>query len=197
MSTSKPIRLSPSGPVVGNSDGGNFIPGPGTRLRLVQGHCTVSATTQIPTTPATGAVIGPTLGSAALNQHLDNPQPGCQYRASISCDLANQATTDGVVTLFLDTSVDGVAWTEAASNSHNVAGGALVSGRNGSRRAKLDLILTQGADLGVTSSPASPALYVRGRILGTNDIAAYCLLVSDATDAAGVGTIVLELEETL
>ncbi len=194
---SKPLRLSPSGPVVQNQDGGTFDPGEGARIRLVQGNCTVSATTQIPTTPATGAVIGPTFGSTVLNQHLDNPQPGRQYRASICCDLANQATTDGTVTLFLDTSVDGTAWTEAASNQHNVAGGGLADFRNGSRHARLDLVLTAGSALGVTSNPPSAALYVRARIFGTNNSTAYCLLVSDATDAAGAGTIVLELEETL
>lgn len=193
---SRAIRLSPSGPNLTNDDGGPFAPGPGARIRLVQGHCTVSAVTQIPTTPATGVVIGPTFGDPALNRTLPAPLPGLQYRASISCDLANQATSDGTVTLFLDTSVDGVAWTEAASNKHNVMGGSMSDGRNGSRRAKLDLLLTQGADLGVTSSPPTAALYVRARIIGTNDLTSFCLLVSDVTDAAGVGTIVLELEET-
>ena len=197
---SSPIRLSPSGPIVGNTTGGQYSPGPGARIRLVQGHTTVSATTQIPTTPATGTVIGPTLGGAvSITQQLDNPQPGAQYRAQIKCNLANQATTDGVVTLFLDTSTDGAAWTEAASNQHHVTGGTLAAGQvgTGSRMAELELPLTLGSSIGVTSNPPSPTLYVRARILGTNNLTALCLLVSDATDAAGVGTIVLELEETL
>lgn len=196
MSVNKPIRLSPSGPFIENGGGGTFAPGDGARIRLVQGSCTVSSVTQIPT--VTPAVIGaPGLGLTSIIQHLDNPQPGRKYRATIHCDLANQATTDGVVTLFLDTSTDGATWTEAASNVHNVMGGAQLDERNGSRSARCDLLLTDGASLGVTSSPPSPALYVRARILGNNNLTAFCLLVSDPTDADGVGSILLELEETL
>lgn len=189
------IRISPSGPFVTNDDGGIFDPGPGARIRLAQGHCTVATVTQIPTT--TPAVIGPVLNTTPLVVSLSNPKPNCQYRATIVCDVSSEMTVRGDVTLYLDTSIDNAAWIEAASNVHYVAGGGAANGSNGARQIRLDLTLTPGADLDVTSAPAPAALYVRARILGNNDGTAVCRLQSAATDAAGVGTILLELEETL
>ena len=50
--TESPIRLSPSGPIIGK--GGS--PGPGARLRLTEATSTMGGTLDIPTVPG---VIGP------------------------------------------------------------------------------------------------------------------------------------------
>ncbi len=190
----KPLRLSPSGPVVDNDAGGPFAPGPGCRVRLVQGQCTVSADTPIPTI---AAAIGPIVGVTALTPVLDAPNVALRYRASVRCDVSNPATVQGTVTLYLDTSTDASSWTNVATNEHIVSGGGLP--HNGAREISLDLLLTAGAALGVTSSPASPNLYVRARISApvTGGANLNLFLNSANTGSNSAGTILIELEETL
>lgn len=187
------IRLSPSGPVITGAGGAPLVPGSGMQLRLVQAQATVSASTLIPTVPV---AIGPVLGVSTIALTLPLPNPGANYKATVLCDLFNVTTVTGVVQMYLDTSDDGGStWVQAASNSHNVAGGG--NARNGARQARLDLIMTAGAALGVTSAPQTPSLKVRARI-GAN-LAATVGLSSDVTDGGdnGVGTILLELAELL
>lgn len=190
----QPIRLSPSGPVIAGPGGGPFAPGGGARVRLVQGTCT-GGSQQI---PITATPIGPILGTSTLSVHLDNPNPGYQYRAKVECDVNNPSTSQSQVTLIVDTSEDGIAWTQAASNIHWISGGT--NAHNGARKVSCELILTAGASLGVTSSPQSPKLYVRGRILAASAGASPLLMLLDS-DVSGLGdnagTILIELEETL
>lgn len=184
----KPLRLSPSGPVVTNSSGAPYAPGVGTRTRMVQGQCLVDPGSLITATPIT---IGPVPGDDLLRPSLPLPLPGLRYRASVTVDVQNPGPDTSTVSLYLDTSLDGATWTEAASNAHQVAGGARVS--NGARQCTLELLLTLGAVLGVVTS--TPRLYVRARVATTSGT--LCLLNSSGPDAAAVGSITLELEETI
>ncbi len=188
------IRLSPSGPVITGPGGGPFAPGGGARVRLVQGNCT-GGQQQIPIAPV---AIGPVLGTSALVISLENPNPDYQYRAKVECDVSNPSTVQSTVTLIIDTSEDGALWVQAASNIHFVNGGGAAS--NGARKISCDLILTPGASIGVTASPQSPRLYVRGRISGVSAGGTPLLmLLNSAVSGLGdeAGTILLELEETL
>lgn len=183
------IRLSPSGPVIQNANGGTMVPGPGARLRLVEASCTIGGTLAITPSPET---LGPVLGGPALTVSLPNPQGGLEYRVTALLDVFNTSTNvTASVELYLDLSTDGGAtWPEKASNTHLV-------GFTGARQVRCDMKLAPGGSLGVGAGVTS--LIARARIgasAGTpNVLAESAGTPGDA--ATSVGTVLLQLEECL
>lgn len=181
------IRLSPSGPVIANAGGGPFAPGPGASLRLVEAQCTIGGSLAIPTVPV---AIGPTLGAVGFFDVLAGPNPALNYRASVLLDVFNGTTNASAsVELYLDSSTDGVTFTELASNTHLVA-------QNGGRQIRLDKRLTSGVNFGVVAGQAS--LYLRARIGASTQVYPNVLAESALTpgDTPGsVGTVLMQLEE--
>lgn len=193
------IRLSPSGPIITGPGGAPLVPGVGMQLRLVQAQATVSAVTLIPTSPAAPVGLGPSPGVVVLLLPMANPNPGANYKATVTCDVSNTGTVDSEVQLYIDTSVDdGVSWTPAVSNSHFVKGGG--ASPSGSRQIRCDMIMTAGVDLDVTSAPPTPSLVMRARIGSTGaNVNAICRIDSQVTPGGenSVGTILLEFAELL
>jgi hypothetical protein len=192
--TESPIRLSPSGPIIGK--GGS--PGPGARLRLAEAISTMGGTLIIPTVPD---VIGPGGfgSSAALVLTLDNPKEVLQYRANLTLDVLNAATdSGGEVVLYLDVSVDGgTMYVNRAKNSHIINS---TDTDVEARQMQVWLPLTLGTALGVSDATHPPSIKLRARahrVLGTNDVTVNSSAASDGippvTDLNG--TIHMELEE--
>jgi len=194
--TDTPIRLSPSGPIIGKATS----PGPGARLRLTEATSTMGGSQAIPTTPD---VISPGgFGSpSALVLTLDAPKETLQYRANLALDVTNGATgTGGEVVLYLDVSLDGgTTYTNRAKNAHVINAGL---GNVEGRQMQVWLPLTLGSALGVSDAvpPASIKLRARAnQVVGTTDLAVSSLATSDGgTPVDGLnGTIHMELEECL
>ncbi len=181
------IRLSPSGPVIANSGGGPFAPGPGASLRLVEAQCTIGGSLAIPTVPV---VIGPTLGVPGFLDVLALPNAALNYRATVLLDVLNGTTNaQASVELYLDSSTDGVTFNEIASNSHLI-------GQNSVRQIRLDQKLTSGVNFGIIAGQGS--LYLRARIGASTQTYPNVLAESAVTpggDAHGVGTVLMQLEE--
>jgi len=101
MATNKPIRLSPSGPILTGGpgpDGPPAIPGPGMQLRLAEAKATI------------GGAISQTLdelGNEALRVELDNINRELRYKAYCQINSAEFAALQMVI----ERSVDhGVTW---------------------------------------------------------------------------------------
>ena len=201
--TAGPIRLAPSGPILGNAQGAPYIPGAGARLRLVeQGFLvpTAAAANVIPTAPAVlgGAGIGVGNGQLLI---LAVPNPALSYRATILCDVSNPSTNVlGEVQLYIEVSTDGgVTYVERASNTHLVNSPEVAPAAPLARQIRLDLQLTGGLALGVPASGAAPAMFVRAKI-GASSGGGTVTVLSLATpggDLKSVGTALFQLEECL
>jgi len=185
-----PIRYSPSGAVIANSDGGELKPGTGMMLRLSESYTVIGGSLQISTTPQTlGSVLG---GGTVLVETLPEPSADLRYRASLSIDVGNSHTsTPGDVVLFIDTSVDGATWVEQVNNDH------AVGPADGSMHCRLDMTMRLGGDLLGGMPAGSPSLRVRGRIAL---VAALTGVEVDSRGATGgyddfVGTCLLQLSE--
>lgn len=189
------IRLSPSGPVVENSNGGPFEPGTGAMLRLAEGYTTIGGSLQMSSVPNTiGTVLG---GGTVLIQSLANPNPDLYYRATVFLDVLNTSTNQSAhVVLFIDTSADGSTWTEQAGNMHVVgAGSGIDGGLAGPRQVRLDMTLKLGSTIAELDG-ANP-LRVRARI-GLVTAVDGALVSSEASDGSFddlVGTAYLSLSE--
>jgi hypothetical protein len=202
MTAGLAIRLSPSGPVVGNAGGAPFMPGPGARLRLVeQGFLvpTAAAANVIPTAPGVLGPAGIGVGNGQ-NLILSVPNPALNYRATILCDVSNPSTNVlGEVQLYLEVSTDGgVTYVERASNTHLVNSTEVAPAAPLGRQIRLDLQLTAGLTLGVPAA-APPAMFVRAKI-GASSGGGTVTVLSLATpggDLKSVGTALLQLEECL
>lgn len=190
------IRLSPSGPVIANPGGGPFAPGPGARLRLTQSQTTIGGTNVIPTAPA---VVGNAIGAGGFSAGLTNPQLALSYAAAIELEVANPSTNVvGEAQLYLETSVDGGSiWTEQASNTHLCNSTEVAPGVSLARLVRLQLRLTTGAALGVTSNPPTALLLVRAKV-GASSGGGILIAQSSITpggDLKSVGSVNLSLEE--
>lgn len=101
MASNRPIRLSPSGPVLTagpGPDGPPAIPGPGMQLRLAEAKATI------------GGAISQTqaeLGNEALRVSLDNINRDYNYKATVQINSAEFAALQMVIQRSTD---DGATW---------------------------------------------------------------------------------------
>lgn len=190
-----PIRLSPSGPIIGKG----ASPGPGARIRLTEATSVMAGSLAIPTTPH---VIGPDGfdAPAELVLTLDAPKENLRYRANLSLDVVNSSTNEGgEVVLYLEISVDGgTTYTTRAKNAHLINS---TPEDLEARQMQVWLPLTLGSAVGVSDASHPPSIKLRARaqqvLLGA------CCVSSSATSGGSSpvsdlnGTIHLELEECL
>jgi hypothetical protein len=194
--TDSPIRLSPSGPVIGKATS----PGPGARIRLTEATSPMGGSQAIPTVPD---VISPDGFGAAnpLVLTLDAPKEALHYRANLALDVINSATSPGgEVVLYLDVSLDGgTTFTNRAQNAHIINS---TTTEVEAREMQVWLPLILGSALGISDAapPASIKLRARAnRVLGSSAVAVHSLATSDGgAPVSGLnGTIHVELEECL
>lgn len=194
-----PIRYSPSGAVIANTDGGPLTPGSGMRLRLTEAMSTMGGSLAV---PVAAAVIGPDgfAVATATVLTLDLPKEGLKYRAKLSLDLVNTTTNVAAqVVLYLDTSLDGgTTWTNRARSAHVVSPSS--TSTQGARNGDVYLPMTLGEDLGIDDSVPTPSIKMRARAnlpLGTaGDVVVSSLAASGGTSVTSLnGTIHMELEE--
>lgn len=197
-----PVRYSPSGAVISNTDGGPFTPGAGARLRLAEATTTMGGSLAV---PAVADVIGPDgFGDPdALVLTLATPKAGLKYRAVLTLDVLNTITNVGAeVVLYLDTSVDGgTTYTNRCRSMHKIGCATdLATDVPNARNIDIHFPMTLGTSLGVDDSapPANIKLRARASLpVGT----AAGTLVSSASESTGGavsgcnGTIHMELEE--
>jgi hypothetical protein len=195
------IRLAPSGPVIGNTDGGPLSFGPGARLRLTEANSVMGGSLALPTIPD---VISPDgFGDPdAIVLTLLAPKAELKYRANLALDIQNISTNaGGECVLYLDMSIDGGAtYVNVARNSHLVAAGVLGSAQpvSASRQCELWCPQLTGASLGVISNTTA-SVKLRARALAAS--ANPNLLVNSPASSGGIevqglsGTIHMELEE--
>jgi len=191
------IRLSPSGPVIENLDGGPLVPGTGMRVRLAETQFAMTGSLSVPLSPDTVGPAGFGASSQATLTLLE-PNADLYYRASVELDVLNTSTnTDGEVVLFLDTSVDGgTTWSNVSKTMH-VAAQAFSAPRNGAVRCSCRLLLTKGSSLGVDDSH-NDSIKLRARAQLAVGIAANNLVNSAATSGSVTGlsgSVYLSLEE--
>ena len=194
--TDAPIRLSPSGPIIGKAGS----PGPGARVRLTEASSVMGGSQAIPTDPD---VISPDgFGApAALVLTLDAPKEALHYRANLTLDVTNDSTSPGgEVVLYLDVSIDGgTTYTNRAKNAHHI--NATTTARE-ARQMQVWLPLTLGSALGVSDAAPPSSIKLRARanqVVGAIPTLVNSLATSDgAAPVAGLnGTIHMELEECL
>jgi len=194
------IRLSPSGPVIGNTGGAPLEFGPGARLRLTETNSVMGGSQQIPTaTPDAISSGGFGVPGSTVVLTLANPKQALEYRAKILLDVSNDSTNSvGEVILYLDTSIDGgVTYTERVKNSHYV--GNDDSGDTFVRQVELCLGLILGTSLGVDDTVPTPTLKLRARAMQTGDFETMNVVSLATSGTGGIinleGTIHMELEE--
>jgi hypothetical protein len=200
-----PIRLSPSGPVIGNTGGAPLGFGPGAILRLTEAQSVMSGTLIIPTIP--GLICPDGFGQTdAIVLTLDAPKEALEYRANLKLDVLNTSTnTEGQVTLFLDVSVDGGAtYTVVAKNTHKIAAvHPSLTEVSEAREMSVNLPLATGLTLGVTDAlpTPTPSIKLRARaqsmtIAVQPTVDSLGTITGDAGTVAGLnGTVHMELME--
>jgi len=194
--TDSPIRLSPSGPIIGKST----APGAGARLRLVDASSPMGGSQVIPTVP--DAISPDGFGTQnPLVLTLDAPKENLHYRASLSLDVLNTSTNiGGEVVLYLDVSLDGGAnYTCRAKNAH-VINSTITAAE--ARQMQVWLPLTVGSSLGISDATPPPSIKLRARVnqvVGTSALSVNSLATSDGAEPVTAlnGTIHMELEECL
>jgi hypothetical protein len=152
--------------------------------------------------PSTPDVISPDgFGNpAALVLTLDAPKQALHYRANLSLDVINSATSPGgEVVLYLDVSVDGgTTFTNRAKNVHAINS---TTTAEEARPMQVWLPLTLGSDLGISDAtpPASIKLRARAnRAVGSGLLVSSLDTSGSDSPVAGLnGTIHMELEECL
>jgi hypothetical protein len=194
--TDSPIRLSPSGPVIGKAS----TPGPGARIRLTEATSVMGGSQAIPTVPD---VISPDgFGvPTPIVLTLDAPKEALHYRANLALDVIDSASNPGgEIVLYLDVSIDGgTTFTNRAKNAHVI--NSSLSNVEG-RQMQVWLPLTLGSALGISDATPPANIKLRARanqVVGSNSLAVSSLATSDGgTPVDGLnGTIHMELEECL
>jgi hypothetical protein len=196
------IRLAPSGPVIGNTDGGPLDFGPGARLRLTEANSIMGGSLALPTVPD---VISPDgFGDVdAIVLTLLAPKSELKYRANLTLDVLNNTTNaGGEAVLYLDVSLDGGAtYTNVVRNSHLVKPGILGSADPVAYSRPVSVWLPQvsGEALGVVTD-TTPSIKLRARAQASSGnpfILANSPAASGGIVVTGLsGTIHMELEET-
>ena len=192
-----PIRLSPSGPVIGKVG----TPGPGARIRLTEATSTMGGSQAIPAAPDVIGVNG--FGaSPALVLTLDAPKEALSYRANLALDVRNTATSPGgEVVLYLDVSIDGgTTYTNRAKNVHAI--NSTITDQVEARQMQVWLPLVLGSALGI--SDATPPASMKLRARANQAVGSDAVQVNSQSISGGVspvselnGTIHMELEECL
>jgi hypothetical protein len=195
--TDTPIRLSPSGPVIGKVG----TPGPGARIRLTEATSTMGGSQAIPTVPDVIGVNG--FGAPpALVLTLDAPKEALSYRANLALDVRNTATSPGgEVVLYLDVSIDGgTTYTNRAKNVHAI--NSTITDQVEARQMQVWLPLVLGSALGI--SDATPPASIKLRARANQAVGSDAVQVNSQAISGGVtpvselnGTIHMELEECL
>lgn len=186
------VRVSPSGPDLENSGGAPFDPGVGARLRLAEAVSTIGSTTNVITTVAQviGVVLAATPGAPQqpMSASLALPNVEKRYRAELECDVMSTLTNANItVTLTMQTSPDGVTWTDRVFNEHLL--NFNTPGTGGARTIKLVDTSRVGTQFGVNLNDAQ--LAVRGTIKASG---AGGICGTDAVET-GVGSAHILLEE--
>jgi hypothetical protein len=191
-----PIRLSPSGPIIGKASS----PGPGARLRLTEATSPMGGSQSIPSTPEVISAAG-FFSSPPLLLTLDAPKAGLLYRANLALDVINTSTNEGgEVVLYLDVSLDGgTTFTTRAKNAHVINSSETDVE---ARQMQVWFPLTLGTDLGINDATPPPSIKLRARaqrVVGSPALLVSSLATSDGgAPVSGLnGTIHLELEECL
>lgn len=94
---SAPLRLSPSGPIIQNAEGGGFAPGSGAQMRLAENIQGISVTFV--------NLTYNTMGATPVT--LTNPDPNKRYRFEASLCINAGATSAGSCKLQGQVSYDG------------------------------------------------------------------------------------------
>lgn len=193
--TESPIRLSPSGPIIGKG-----TPGLGARLRLTEVTSVMGGSQAIPNVPDLISADG-FATSNPLVLTLDAPKPNLHYRANLSLDVINTSTNEGgEVVLYLDLSLDGgTTYANRVKNAHVI--NSTVTDVEG-RPMQVFLPLTLGSDLGINASPPPASIKLRARanwVLGSSSLMVSSVATSGGSSPVSElnGTIHMELEECL
>ena len=195
--TDTPIRLSPSGPVIGKVG----TPGPGARIRLTEATSIMGGSQALPSVPD---VIGPNgFGAPAeLVLTLDAPKEALRYRANLALDVTNTATSPGgEVVLYLETSIDGgTTYTNRAKNVHAI--NSTHTDFPEARQMQVWLPMVLGSALGISDATPPASIKLRARanqVVGSSAVEVNSQSISGgATPVADLnGTIHMELEECL
>lgn len=92
----KAIRLSPSGPLIKNANGGTFTPGEGTPIR--QRHdATLVDQTAIAMNDI--LILGPTFNTDPFIVELPDPRQGCSYSVDWIYQIINEVTESPDITM--------------------------------------------------------------------------------------------------
>lgn len=175
-----PIRYAPSGPVIGNAEGGEATPGVGFQLRLVDAKFSAGAVS-VTGTPQDVPQSGT---SAILEVELPNPKPGLRYavEAYIPARTAVNGIADVTMHVSFDTGSGYVA--EPTNQANNSEIGAADS--TGAGTVVFSSSLTLGSALQSPVSDSTTVLKAKVQISGGTSV--------DIANGAGV---FLKLVETL
>lgn len=178
------IRLSPSGPPIENSDGGQAEPGPGFQLRLDEaGGSTGMAAL------GTSFVDVTDLAGNPYEVELDNPSPAKRYKFNFHCEAQSVGALSNLE-LQMTLSYNGGAFVALGDNERPVLAGQTTV-------ANIDMPMTLGADIenpstGVLPVPAG-ATSMRVRVQARSSVGAAIQIGNGGTS----GTILLSLAELL
>lgn len=173
---SLPIRYAASGPIIGNPEGGEAVPGEGFQLRLADNRASAGAlvldgTNQPMPGPSGEFVVG-----------LADPKPGRRYAAHVVAVLETASAAAAKFTIGAQWRVDGGAWNQSSDFYTYQQGSASVT----SMCCVFDTSLRLGSALVAPVLAASALLEVQ-----------FTARVSDGTGILAGDTLYARLIETL